>query len=145
MNPIIDKLGTQFWYNNDLLHRDDDLPAIIRADGTQYWFINGKSHRDNDLPAIINANGTQCWYINGKCHRDNDLPAVIKANGTQYWYINGKCHRLYKPAIIEANAHYWYINDIDVTKEVNDFIKEHDLPEWTEWSEVHRILFRMRF
>ncbi len=34
---------------------------------------------------------------------------------------------------------------IYITEEVNDFIKEYDLPEWTEWREVHRILFRMRF
>ena len=128
MKPIIDKLGTQFWYNNDLLHRDNDLPAIIYKDGTQRWYNNNKLHRDNDLPAIINADGTQCWFINGVLHRLYK-PAVIY-NGNQ-WFING--------------IHYWFINGKDITEEVNDFIKEYDLPEWSEWTEGHRILFRMRF
>ena len=101
MKPVIDKLRTQRWYNNEL---------------------------------------------HGVLHRDNDLPAVITENGTHYWYINGKRHRLYKPAVINADGiHYWYINGNDITEEVDDFIKEHDLPHWSEWTEVHRILFRMRF
>ena len=29
MNPIIDKNGTQRWYINDELDRDNDLPAVI--------------------------------------------------------------------------------------------------------------------
>ena len=147
MKPFIDKLGTRRWYNNnDLLHRDNDLPAVITANGSQHWFINGKRHRDNDLPAIIYADGRQHWYINGEIHRDNDLPAVITENGNQEWYNNGVLHRLYKPAIINANGtQYWCINEKNITDEVNDFIKEHDLPEWTEWTELHRILFRMRF
>ena len=95
---------------------------------------------------IIDQFGTKRWYNNNLLHRDNDLPAVITANGTRKWYINGERHRLYKPAIIYPDrSHYWYINDIDVTKEVNNFIKEYDLPEWSNWSDENRILFRMRF
>ena len=78
MNPIIDQFGTQRWYNSDgLLHRDNDLPAVIKANGYQEWRINGALHRDNDKPAIIYPDSSQEWYINGKRHRDNDLPAVI--------------------------------------------------------------------
>ena len=39
----IDEDGTQKFYNeNGQLHRDNDLPAIIRADGTQFWYHNGE-------------------------------------------------------------------------------------------------------
>ncbi len=76
MKPIIDSNGTKRWYNN-LLHRDNDKPAIIYPDSSQEWYINGKRHRDNDKPAIIYPDSSQEWYINGKRHRDNDLPAVI--------------------------------------------------------------------
>jgi hypothetical protein len=39
------------------------MPAIIYSDvfnkvGSQHWFQNGKVHRDNDMPAIIYTNGT---------------------------------------------------------------------------------------
>ena len=95
---------------------------------------------------IIDSDGTKRWFINGKCHRDNDKPAIIYKNGRQEWNINGECHRLYKPAVIYADGRQeWNINGNDITKEVIEFIKEHDLPDWSEWSEVHRILFRMRF
>jgi hypothetical protein len=47
------------------LHRENDLPAIIRWNGTQEWYKNGKLHRDGDLPAIIGANRFQAWYKNG--------------------------------------------------------------------------------
>ena len=121
MKPIIDSNGTKRWYNN-LLHRDNDKPAIIYPDSSQEWYINGKRHRDNDLPAVIHPDGIQIWHI------------------------NGKCHRLYKPAMIfQDGSQYWYINGIDITNEVIEFIKEHDLPHWSEWTEVHQILFRIRF
>jgi hypothetical protein len=54
-------VGTQEWYLNDKLHREDG-PAVIWASGTQYWFLNGKRHRE-DGPAIIWADGTQSWYL----------------------------------------------------------------------------------
>lgn len=84
--------GSQMWYMNGKLHRDQDQPAIIRADGTREWWVNGQCHRDNDLPAIVDVDGTQEWWINGQCHRD-DGPAIILADGTQYWYKNGQRHR----------------------------------------------------
>ena len=47
------------------LHRDNDLPAMIRTDGSQLWYKDGKQHRDNDLPADIHADGEQQWYKGG--------------------------------------------------------------------------------
>ncbi len=39
-------------------------PTKITKDGTQYWYINGKLHRE-DGPAWIWKDGEQYWYING--------------------------------------------------------------------------------
>jgi len=60
----------------------------IDSDGSQYWYKDDELHRE-DGPAVIWPNGTQFWYINGKYHRE-DGPAIIRPDGTQYWYINDK-------------------------------------------------------
>ena len=86
---IIDVNGTQKWYLNGKLHRENDLPAIISSSGTQSWWLYGKRHRENDLPAIISSCGTQSWWLYGKRHRENDLPAYIGSDGTE-WYLNGE-------------------------------------------------------
>jgi hypothetical protein len=108
MNPIIDKFGTKFWYNdNGQLHRDDG-PAVEYANGSRLWYINGKVHR-KDGPAQENSEVNR-WYINGKLHRE-DGPAIIFFNGNKFWCINGEKHRLDGPAIkMSDNTEYWYIN-----------------------------------
>lgn len=90
---IVCSNGTQFWYRNNQLHRDNDLPAIVYFTGTQCWYQNGQLQRDNDLPAAIFSDGAQYWYKNNKLHRDNDLPAMVSLDGAQIWYQNGKIHR----------------------------------------------------
>ena len=56
--------------------------------GTQFWYFNGKLHRE-DGPAVIWYDGTQKWYKNGKLHRE-DGPAAIWGNGTTWWCLNGE-------------------------------------------------------
>ena len=106
----------QIWYKEGLIHRDDDLPAVISEDNTEwnirtctyirfenifsvdiykskkYWYKKGRLHRDNDLPALC-SNGTQEWYINGKLHRDGDLPAIVYQNGNQKWQLSTEKNR----------------------------------------------------
>ena len=60
----------------------------IRTDGSQSWYLNGQLHRNND-PAEIWADGTQRWWLNGQLHR-TDGPAEIWADGTQHWFLNGE-------------------------------------------------------
>jgi len=79
--------GTKHWFQNDKLHRDNDLPAVEDADGTKFWYQNDKLHRDNDLPAVERADGSKFWYQNGQRHRDNDLPAIEYADGSKEWWI----------------------------------------------------------
>ncbi len=74
------------------VHRDNDLPAAIKANGTKMWYQHGKVHRNNDLPTVIYADGTQCWYQHDGLHRNTvcDLPAVIYADGTKEWWRHGR-------------------------------------------------------
>jgi len=62
------------------LHRENDLPAIIRSDGTKQWWINGKLHRENDKPAIIRSNGIMEWWFNGRPFRQNKKPIIEYPN-----------------------------------------------------------------
>jgi len=65
--PVIDEDGDQRWFNKaGHLHRENDLPAIVRADGSKAWAKNDKLHRDNDLPAVIYADGGKVWFKNGE-------------------------------------------------------------------------------
>ena len=59
------------------LHRDDDLPAIIKVNGDKYYCINGQYHRDYDKPAVEFISVNKIWYNNGLYHRDGDNPALI--------------------------------------------------------------------
>jgi hypothetical protein len=91
MPARIDSDGTQKWFKNGELHRDNG-PAIIDSNvfnevGTQYWFQNGFLHRDNG-PAIIYSDGSQSWYKNGFLHKDNG-PAIIYTDGKKEYYKNG--------------------------------------------------------
>lgn len=79
--------GTQFWYLNDVRHREDG-PAVEWADGGSSWYLNGELHRE-DGPAIEYANGNREWYLNGELHRE-DGPAIEYADGTREWYLNDK-------------------------------------------------------
>jgi hypothetical protein len=79
------------WKNADKqIHRDGDLPAIIRRDGVIEYRKNGKTHRDGDKPAHIDPTfgaGSVTYYKNDKKHRDGGLPAVIQKNGeVEYWH-----------------------------------------------------------
>ena len=65
------------------------IQTYTNIGGTQKWYQNGKLHRDNDLPAIVLFDGSQSWSQNGKLHRDGG-PAVEYANGDKFWSIDGK-------------------------------------------------------
>jgi hypothetical protein len=97
--PVTDDAGTQFWHEEgDVLHRGNDLPAVITAHGTQVWYWHGKKHREGDLPALVKANGDRAWYKHGVWHRNGGLPACILVGGNARpiawaWFKHGKPHR----------------------------------------------------
>ena len=73
-----------FYNSNNLLHRENDLPAIIWNNNDKEWRSEGKRHRENG-PACEYANGTRKWYDKGKSARI-DGPAVEWDNGDTEWY-----------------------------------------------------------
>lgn len=101
-----------YTYSPDVIHRDNDLPALIRTDGSQYWLQHGRYHREGDLPAVIWANGDQEWRINGRLHREGNKPTTINSDGSiqEYW-VHDQLHSLLTPA--DYNGWYlWYLNDL---------------------------------
>jgi len=45
--PIIDKNGTQYWYNKaGQLHRANGMPAVIWEDGSKQWWVNNEFIRN---------------------------------------------------------------------------------------------------
>ena len=58
----------------------------VYNDGTQEWYINGKLHRE-DGPARCGPE-YNAWYIDGNLHRE-DGPAVEYTNGVKSWYLDG--------------------------------------------------------
>ena len=65
--------GTQIWLNSeDILHRDNDLPARIWPDGQYDYYQNGQRHRDNGLPALICADGYCQWWIDNQVIEGRD-------------------------------------------------------------------------
>jgi hypothetical protein len=86
---IVNEDGDVYYYKDDQLHRDDDLPAVEFATGTKWWYQNGKEHRDNDLPAVESSDGTKFWLKNDKRHRLAG-PAEIYLSGEKCYYIDDK-------------------------------------------------------
>jgi hypothetical protein len=88
MKYIIDKLGNEYWYDdNDNYHRYDGA-AIICWNGTCCWYLHGKRHRI-DGPAIEYGDGDKEWWDHGKRHR-LDGPAKEHICGYKEWWINGE-------------------------------------------------------
>ena len=82
---------SEYWENGRHPDMPDDQPAVNNCYNgtrvcTQKWFKNYVLHRDNDMPAVIHGN-ERFWYQNGVLHRGPDKPAVTGAN-TQY-YVHG--------------------------------------------------------
>jgi hypothetical protein len=88
------------YYQNSLLNRDEDLPAIIYADGSKEYYKDGLCHRENNLPAIervigIGYKNSQVeFYKNGNYYMNKEfgLPYINYADGTKKffyddWYI----------------------------------------------------------
>jgi hypothetical protein len=89
---------------NNILHRENDKPAIIAKNGSMAWFLNGKYRRQNSYPNLI-WNNNQYWIKDNNLHRE-DGPAIIYSNGDKIWYYHGKRHREGdKPVYIGSNGY----------------------------------------
>lgn len=126
-------------------------------DGTfesQWRDDDGLLHRDNDLPAVIvyNANGNVVmhrYYNHGQRHRINN-PAIIdyyqnKQVRSEQWLVHDNCHRVNAPAYMDydmdgnvKNKAYWW-NNVRITDIVSELFG--NVP--TELSKEQIVLLRL--
>jgi hypothetical protein len=111
------KDGSQCWYLNGKLHREDG-PAVIYPDGSQYWYLSGDLHRE-DGPAVIYPDGTKKWFLNDELHRE-DGPAIIWPDGSQEWWLNGK----------------------NITKEITNWAKERNI-DLNNMSDMDKMVLKI--
>lgn len=132
-NPDTNEVVREEHWKNGVLHRDDG-PAIewLSECGDKEWYQDGKLHRDCDLPAVVRSDDSgdlnihEAWYSRGVLHRvgapasiwrDSDCkdhPIVHEA-----WYMDGFRHRDDGPAVSEfdpksgiAVHEQWYWLDL---------------------------------
>lgn len=130
--------GLEEWTHNGKFHRLDGPSKIL--DGKSFWYKNNKLHRDGDLPAVYNADKSHVeYYTEGQLHRENMMPARIEYRGdgsiVNEYYTEGKLHRLNGPAVeikdctneYEKNIYYVdgvsYKNAEDYHAAVADFLQ----------------------
>jgi hypothetical protein len=105
---VIENDGTQQWYQNGQLHREDG-PAIILADGGERWYLNGQLHRTSG-PSLTDDEVT-AWYYHGLMHREGGPAVIYHSTGYEMWYQNGKLHRTDGPAeIFDDGTIVWWLN-----------------------------------
>lgn len=75
----------------------------IRINDCDYWFLGTDVHRDDDLPAVVRTDGKKIWCRNNEIHRDGDKPAITYPSGAQFWYKHGKLHRPNHPFGAHSN------------------------------------------
>lgn len=94
------------WLRNGVVHRDDDLPAVIVFDpddptipAKQEWWQNGYRHRDRDKPAIVREyrdNADYHWFQKNRAHRVGKPAELEYVKGRlwkELWATDGKIHR----------------------------------------------------
>jgi len=65
-------------------------------------------------------------------------------DGSRTYLLGGKRHREDGPAIIRKDGRKeWFLNDNNITEEVNDWVKENNIPE--VWNNSHKLLFKLTF
>lgn len=73
---------------NLLIHRENDMPAILYADGHLEWLCRGQLHRING-PAVIDNDGSVEWHVEGMLHRE-DGPARSSEDGHKEYWLFGE-------------------------------------------------------
>lgn len=153
--PGFDRRKTGDYFStflNKKLHSFNDIPSRINyKTKTKQWHKNGRLHRNNDLPSVVrwlkedafNVEQQKIWYSNGMKHRDGDKPAIISITTT--YFTNGKLRTFHsqkrwiknnvphrdggKPAVVEVIQ--WY----DHTGKIN---KDNSFEEFWVEGKKHR-------
>ena len=82
-------------------------PTEVLEDGTLVWKKNGLIHRDDNLPAIVHPNHDIEYRSMGVLH-NTYLPSLVLGDGTIEWYENDENHRLNGPAVIDDSGVMWF-------------------------------------
>jgi hypothetical protein len=89
MNPIIDHVGTNRWYNDlGQLHRIDG-PAIIYTNGGKYWYHNGLRHRLDGPAAEVGYGPYKAshYYIHGNKLSKEEFKEITQSEEHLNWYL----------------------------------------------------------
>ena len=110
------KIGYISYKDGKLIyHSFDDEPALIFNIGTKYWYKDGLLHRDNNLPAIIHTdddykyykNDKRYWFINEEEYYDiYEVKEKFKNNILTLKYIHQEL--LKENGIVDALWLTWY-------------------------------------
>lgn len=118
---VIKANGDRHWYQHDELHRGGDKPAIEMADGTLHYFKNGVSHRAGGKPTTVYGTGATEYRVKGVRHREGGLPTQVDADGNgTMWHRRGKLHRDDGPSLVFAAGHGnldYYLDGEDATED----------------------------
>ncbi len=102
----------------------------------RYWYEDGVERQLTQFSRID-------FVDNLKLHRLNG-PAYVNEDFLTEWRKHGMLHRTDGPALLYSTGEeFWYINDKNITDEVNRWIKENNLPNWTVWYNSIKILFKL--
>jgi hypothetical protein len=88
--------GRREWRDaQGLLHRADDLPAVIWPGHYCEWWVHGKRHRTRpEDPHRLYDNGERQWIdAQNRLHRGKDLPALEWPGHLCAWFVHGGLHR----------------------------------------------------
>ena len=141
---VVNKSGTQEWYKNGLLHREDG-PAVVYLIGIREWYQNGRLHRV-DGPA---CEGSKCWYYKGIFVGHGDKPDpelwarltsvelnggpllngyIVDLHGNTRWYKDDVLHREDGPAFEVADGSKdWFLQGENLGYGAKGFWKLWDL------------------
>ena len=78
---------------------------------------------------------------------ENYTGIVEYSSGNIHYFLNREFHREDGPAIIYKNgALRYYLNDNNITKEVNEWLSgETDIPPYEKWDNNTRLIFKLTF
>ncbi len=129
---LLDKDGTQFWYNHEgQLHRENDLPAVIydnlkatwNKSIKKKWYQNDEMYRANDLPTSTWELTYSTKVLIGESndyglYEESDYKQVAVIERTEEWHNKRGLHR---ENDLPATIHYindvvasesWYLNGV---------------------------------
>lgn len=163
-DALISQCETLWTYQ---IKREDRIELFRRV---MAWGISETFSDENRFaPLDIDIDKPSCYYLLDGLEEHRCQTVWNRPDGSQYavdingvaLYRNGEghLHRLDGPAVRYTIKHppddlyqqalnaqdEWYINDDEITPEVEAWIAENELPPWQEWDDEIKALFVLVF